>query len=399
MTPEQREALDLQASGLTRAQIGEKLGITASGVKARLERARESMRADPSISDAAAAGGIEDVSVLSHFWKIVKDENGNGYSLFVKNDQSRISLSDMVRDGIKAALETPPTFEPRPQAGGDHLLVVDLADLHFLKLCRSTETGYEYNSEVAAHRVIEGTKRLLQSAKGFGVGRILFVLGNDLLHVDGAKNTTTSGTPQDTSDQIFGGYRAAMAALRHAIEACAEVADVDLVHCMSNHDWVTGWALAQSLGAVFENHPNVHSSAYSLSEIHRKYYRYGANLFGLTHGDGAKEEKLYGLMVKEARQHISECQNLYWMLHHVHHKIRARRGVDVFQSEKDHTGMTAHVFGSAQPEGGHVNIEYVRSPSPPDGWHDRNGFVNRQGVECFLFHGHDGQRARFTEWF
>lgn len=68
-------------------------------------------------------------------------------------------------------------------------------------------------------------------------------------------------------------------------------------------------------------------------------------------------------------------------------------------SEKDLIGMTAlHISpdpaGSRAPE-----IEYVRSPSPPDGCHDRNGYVNRQAVECFLHHPHDGQVGRFTEWF
>ena len=104
-------------------------------------------------------------------------------------------------------------------------------------------------------------------------------------------------------------------------------------------------------------------------------------------------------MVKEARTHISECSNLYWICHHVHHKKRTRRGVDVFMTEKDHNGMTAHHFGSHAPEATPLNVEYVRSPSPPDGWHDRNGYSNRQAVEAFVFHPHDGQKVRLTEWF
>jgi len=105
-------------------------------------------------------------------------------------------------------------------------------------------------------------------------------------------------------------------------------------------------------------------------------------------------------MVTEARQHISECINRYWLLHHVHHKDRKTRdGNKPFLREKDHNGMTAIISGNGFIEGEALNIEYVRSPSPPCGWHDRNGYVNRQGVECFLFHPYDGQKARFTEWF
>lgn len=365
----------------------------------RLERAKQAGR---EVLEAATAGAVENVESLSHFWKIAKDEDGNGYSLFIKNPVSgdTHSLSDMVHDAISRALaDGPPEYEGRPPKGGDNLLVIDLSDVHFLKLAVATETGYEYNREVARRRVREGVKSLLDMARPFKAGRVLFVLGNDILHTDTPRNTTTSGTPQDTDGTIFQGFRDAFSAMVGAIEEAAKVAKVDLLHVPSNHDWLTGWCLSQCLAAFFKDHPSVNATDYSLSEMHRKYYRHGNNLLGLSHGDGAKEEKLYSLMVTEARQHISECSNLYWILHHVHHKQRSRRGVDVFTTEKDHIGMTAHHFGAHSPEGSHINVEYVRSPSPPDGWHDRNGFVNRQAVECFIFHPFDGQKVRLTEWF
>ncbi len=352
------------------------------------------------VLEAAAAGAISDPDNLSHFWKIVKDADGNGYSLFVKNPRGGDRpFSDVIREAVEEAREAAPEGPPRPATAGEHLLVIDLADVHIGKLSVRTETGYEYKREIARHRVIEGTRALLNLAKPMGIKRILFVLGNDILHIDDSRGLTTSGTPQDTDGSIFEMWKDARLCLIDAIRMCQDVADVDLIHCMSNHDWKMGWALSQAIGAFFYHYPAVKASDYNLSEAHRKYYRFGNNLFGLTHGDGAKEEKLYGLMVSEARQHISECKNLYWLLHDKHHKMRRRRGVDVFQTEKDHNGMTTIVSGAVYPEGQSVNIEYVRSPSPPDGWHDRNGYVNRQGVEAFVFHPHDGQKARFTEWF
>lgn len=375
------------------------LQLDESTFRNRVNKARAAGRAS---LEAACAGGIDSVENLAHFWKIAKDEEGNGYSLFVKNPVSgeKTDISEIVQNAISQALEEGrPEYEVRPDSSGKNLLVIDLSDVHFLKLCVASETGYTYNREVARHRVIEGTKSLLRLSKPFDVGRILFVLGNDILHTDGPRNTTTSGTPQDTDGSIFQGFSDAQSAMVGAIEEAAKIAEVDLLHVPSNHDWVLGWALSQCLAAWFKDHPAVNASDYSMSEVHRKYYRYGGNLIGLSHGDGAKEEKLYALMVSEARAHISECQNLYWILHHIHHKDRKRRGVDVFLTEKDHTGMTAHHFGSNTPEGAHANIEYVRSPSAPDGWHHRNGYINRQAVECFVFDPQDGQKVRLTEWF
>jgi hypothetical protein len=383
------------------------LGIARNTLQNRLRRAAERQLADdfePEIMEAAKAGGISDPANLSHFWKIVKDESGNGYSLFVKNPNGgERPFTEVIHEAIEeAAAASAPEYEPRQTEiprEAENLLVIDLADVHFGKLCVRTEAGFEYRRDIARHRVIEGTKALLRLAKPMGIARILFVLGNDILHVDDSRSNTTAGTNQDTEGSIFQMWKDAELAIVDAIKICHDVADVDLVHCMSNHDWKMGWALSQCVAAYFRQWPTVNASPYNLSEAHRKYYRFGSNLFGLTHGDGAKEEGLYGLMVKEARQHIGECRNLFWLLHHVHHKIRRRRGVDVFLAEKDHVGMTAIMSGAPYPEGSAINIEYVRSPSPPDGWHDRNGYVNRQGVEAFVFHPYEGQKARFTEWF
>lgn len=386
------------------SEIARRVGVDKNTVTRTLTkpqlRPRE-MGFDAEILAAAEAGNIDDPRNLSHFWKISKDENGNGYSLFIKNPNSGrdVSIFDLVREAVG---EIPPQRSQLPrrqEPSGEHLVVIDLADVHFLKLSVRSETGHEYNREIARHRVIEGTRALLRLAQPMGIGRILFVMGNDILHVDNPRSMTTSGTYQDSDGSIFQGFKDASLAIEEAIGECSKIADVDLIHCMSNHDWLMGWALSQAVAGRLRGNPRVRASEYNLSEAHRKYYRFGKNLFGLTHGDGAKEEKLYGLMVKEARDHISECLNLYWLLHHVHHKDRKTRGEFLYLREKDHNGMTAHIGGMEAGEGSHINIEYVRSPSAPDGWHDRNGYVNRQGVECFVYHPILGQRARFTEWF
>lgn len=385
------------------SKIAEDLGKSRGAVQDRIKMlARRGLLGDsPEITAAAAAGGIEDPRNLSHFWKIVKGEDGNGYSLFVKNPKSGqdIRIEELVRETILATPTSLVSLPPREDPVGEHLLVIDLADVHFLKLCVQSETGHVYNREVARHRVIEGTKSLLRMAKPWGIGRILYVMGNDILHVDGPRTSTTSGTYQDSDGTIFEGFMDAGDALETSINEASGVADVDLIHCMSNHDWLMGWALTQAVAGRLRTNPRVRATKYNISERHRKYYRFERNLFGLTHGDGAKEEKLYGVMVKEAREHISDCLNLYWLLHHVHHKIRKTRGEIEFLREKDHNGMTALISGLPMIEGANLNIEYVRSPSPPDGWHDRNAYVNRQAVECFIYHPTIGQRARFTEWF
>ena len=347
--------------------------------------------------------GIMDVEgttlVPKNLWKRNVDADGNKYTVhFQPAGQEAEDIKDIIQNAIAESYSVKrPKFEARKKAApGNKLLVVDLADVHFNKLCVKSETGYSYSMDVARHRVIEGVKALLAKAKHSGVGRILFVLGNDILHTDNAKGTTTSGTPQDTDGTPFEAYRVAKQASIEAIKLCAKVADVDLVHCMSNHDWLLGWTLSQSIAEHFSEHPNVNATEYNISEAHRKYYRYEDNLILVTHGDGAKEADLLALMLKEAGSHVSACPNRYVLQHHFHHKIAKRGKVT---TEKDHIAMTSIQSGQGGNDEHRFNIEYVRSPSPPDGWHDRNGYVNRQAVECFLYDPSLGQDTRFTEWF
>jgi len=289
--------------------------------------------------------------------------------------------------------------KPLHHQSTDCLLVMDMADVHIGKLSVKDETGYSYSRDAAVDRMLRGVQALLQKAKGHRVSRVLFVLGNDILHVDNAKNQTTNGTAQDTHGSVHDMYRDAQSAYIAAIELCADDCIVDLIFCPSNHDKILGWALANSIGAWFRDHPNVNSNEYTLSERHRKYYRYEANLIGLSHGDGAREGDLYPLMMTEARSHVSEAPFRYWYLHHLHHKIRKASGIMSHDREKDHIGLTVIKSGIPSQIGDNVQIEYVRSPSPPDSWHDKNGYTSRQAVECFIHDPHEGQNARFTHWF
>ena len=388
----------------SKAAAAKALGMRSSTFHSRYKRA---VQAGLHLSDGARAmmqlsglGGAE----INGGWVAVLDDTGqkigNNRWTAPKSDEETNQFLDMIRGAITDLRdETFPAYDTRPAPDGDCLLIIDLADVHVGKLCVETETGHTYSREIAIQRMVEGTRELIRKASGSGVGRILFVLGNDVLHVDNARSTTTSGTYQDTAGSVHQMYRDAFAGYVKCIELARLTAPVDLIFCPSNHDWLMGWCIAQQVGAWFRNAPDVTATEYNLSEMHRKYYRFESNLIGMTHGDGAKEADLYPLMMTEARAHVSDCLHRYWYLHHVHHKTRKAVGVTTHKREKDHIGMTMMHNAARSMEGDNIQIEHVRSPSPPDSWHHRNGYINRQAVECFVHHPHDGQDGRFTVWF
>lgn len=251
-----------------------------------------------------------------------------------------------------------------------HLLVIDPADLHIGKLCSAFEVGEEYNSQIAVKRALEGVNGILDKVSGIFIDKILFVIGNDILHIDNPKRTTTSGTPQDTDGMWFDNYLTAKQLYVDIIEKLICVANVDVVYNPSNHDYTNGFFLAQLIETHFKDCDNV---KFDCNIAHRKYYTYGNNLIGTTHGDGAKQADLPMLMAHESKDWVN-CKHRYIYIHHFHHKI-----------SKDYMG---------------VCVEALRSPSGTDSWHHRNGYEHApKAVEGFVHHPLHGQIMRITHLF
>lgn len=396
LTQEQmQEALTAyERNGNSQTAAAQELGLNRSTFKNRLVQARKAQFITPEMGDKCRDFGISPEHLRGGWFK--DKEASLRFSI---PDEEHVSFEEMFSGALAdKKADMPISFPPKPITSGENLLVVDLADVHVGKLCVGSETGFEYSREIARHRVIEGTKGLLEKSSVHGVKHVLFVTGNDILHVDDPRGHTTSGTPQDTHGTLDQMYSDAKACLIESIDLCAQLAPVDVLHCPSNHDWQNGWALAQTVQAWYRNSKSVNVTDYNVSKIHRKYFRFGGNLIGASHGDGAKEAELAQLMLVEAREHIAECEFTYWYLHHFHHNIR-KGGMNKIQRLKEYTAMTVINSGAGRIAGDGPEIEYVHSPSAPDGWHHRNGYINRQGVDCFLHSPEMGRFASFTEWF
>ena len=259
----------------------------------------------------------------------------------------------------------------------NHLLVINPADIHIGKYANHIETGDGYNVEIACERVLEGLQGLIDKSKGFEVDRVLFCVGNDILHIDNVYNTTTAGTNQDVDGKWWEHFEIALALYVKCVEILREIAPVDVVHSMSNHDYQSGFHLAHALKSWFRNDSEV---TFDISVAHRKYYQYGKNLIGLEHGDGAKMANLPLTMAQEQPLLWSETTHRYWYLHHLHHKVKHK-----WLDAKDFIGVT---------------VEYMRSPSGTDSWHSRKGYVGvPRAVEGFLHQKDSGQVARLVHYF
>ena len=214
-------------------------------------------------------------------------------------------IEDTFEPILEELREYSPTFTPikRKPLYDPHCLVIDPSDIHVGKLASLEETGQSYDIQKAVSQVDEGLDGLLSKASGFPIDKIFFIIGNDILHIDSTKRTTTSGTPQDTSGMWNQAFTAAKHMYVRAIEKMVPIADVHVIFNPSNHDYMSGWMLAQTLEA---------------------YFRLSKNITGVT-------------------------------------------------------------------------VEYLRTPSPADSWHHRNGYIGaKKAVELFVHSKSHGQVARIT---
>ena len=319
--------------------------------------------------------GIDKKDVLSvkHWQNMGGDLR---FSIVTKEDYglSEQKIFDEVNNFIEGYS---PDYEKIKRKKGNHLLVINPADIHIGKYASALETGEEYDCETAVMRVLEGVQGLIKKAEGFDIDKVLFCIGNDILHTDNVMSSTTKGTFQDTDGKWWEHYEIALMLYVKCVEMLREIAPVDVLHSMSNHDYQSGFHLAHTLKSWFRKADDV---KFDVSVSARKYYQYGKNLIGLEHGDGAKMDKLPLLMANEKPKEWSETTHRYWYLHHLHHKIKHK-----YLDTKDYIGVT---------------IEYMRSPSSSDSWHSAKGFCGvPRACEAFIHDKESGQVARLTHYF
>jgi hypothetical protein len=307
------------------------------------------------------------IDSVGHYWY-----KGEHFSIHVKKEQEE-QLDSVVRSLIADMKSHAPKYPAikYKKKKEEHLLVIDPADVHLGKLCSAYETGDEYNIDIAKKRIISGVEGIIQKASGWDIDRILFISGNDKLHVDTPKNTTTSGTHQDTHLMWYDAFRFGVKMEVELLEYLLNIAPVHFQYDPSNHDYTNGFFMAQAIEAWFNRCEGI---TFDASIAHRKYFRYGLNLIASTHGDGAKEQDLPLLMAHEAAKDWHECRHRYVYTHHIHHK-----------KSKDYMS---------------VCVESMRSPSGTDSWHHRNGYQHApKAIEGFIHHKEHGQIARLTHLF
>lgn len=255
-----------------------------------------------------------------------------------------------------------------------HLLEIAIPDLHLGKYAKASETGEDYNVEIACEIFRKALNDLVtQAVKSYPIERIIFPIGNDFLTADTSSNTTTRGTAQDVSGNFENHFRTGIRLLREAVETMRTVAPIEVIIVPGNHDTHAVLAIGELLDAIYENCREI--TVHNDHTQPRKYISYGDILLGFAHGHNEKANSLPMLMAFEAADAWGRSRHREIHVGHLHHT------------------RDTHYLGSNEADG--VLIRVIPSLSASDRWHASKGYRSQRAALAFVYHPADGQRAIF----
>lgn len=280
------------------------------------------------------------------------------------------SLKAALAGGVPA-VKVPP-LKPRRASAESLAVVISPTDLHYGKAAWRDETGEGFDRETCAKRLMASAEIALGRVERLGrVDQIVIGAGSDWFHIDSERGgaSTTAGTPQHTDGSWARIFLEGAELAAQYVARLAALAPVRVVQMAGNHDKHGSLALTAWLQQRFREIPD--RVEVTLSPHPRQYLTYGQNLIGITHGDGAPEEKLPMLMATESPENWARCPQRTWITGH------------------RHTDRRNESFG--------VQIVGLPSLAGTDAWHVGKGYVgNRKNLKALAFSPSEGLIAEIS---
>jgi hypothetical protein len=293
-------------------------------------------------------------------------------------DLLRQVASDLL-DDVRAHAPQYGPVERRLSLGDGDPVLFELAvfDPHFGMLAWREEVGADYDSKIAADDYALAIQHLLGFATLYPTERILYIVGNDLLHVDstvvGGKGNnrggaTTAGTMQDVDSRLSKMFTRARQAVISGIDQARLVAPVDVLVVPGNHDSQQMYRMGEVLSAWYRNDPEVRV-IYGPNK--RKYYGFGANAFLFTHGEEYRRQRDSLPLIM-----ATECPAELWV-GSTHREIHTGH---------NHIGMGGKYLPTSElNETRSIRTRSLPALTPEDAWHHEEGYAHRRTATGLAF--------------
>jgi len=283
------------------------------------------------------------------------------------------------KDALKTMVDSAKSFSPKypkikyQKYSDGCMYEIDIPDIHLGRVSWAEETGKDYDVTIASEAAHSVLDQLIMNAQNYNINKILLPFGNDFFNTDNQRGTTTQGTPQQEETIWQRTFKQGRELAVSLIDKCSVVAPVDVVIVHGNHDTERSLYLGEALECWYHNNPNVKIDNRAVT---RKYYDYGKNLIGLTHGQTPKANNLPLIMAVEEPEKWANSKFREWHIGHYHSKA------NIIHSTKEGIGIVVRV---------------LRSLAVADAWTFNHGFVGAiRAGESFLWHPNNGMIAQFT---
>lgn len=345
---EQIEAARLKADGLTRAQIAERMGLSARQVKSRLAAASR----DPAIQGAmdAIGSGMEPSTV----W--VKTD---GYSVMLRpQTEARDVIAD-IADAFDNVRPADPVSAPT-SVMDDLLTIYPLFDVHFGMLSWGDETGEDYDTSLVSHDMniaMNKTAALTPDSH-----TALLLIGGDFFHADdGNAETPASKHKLDVDGRHDRVIDLGVNLLANAVDMLLHKhKEVRIKVLRGNHDENAHRILRVAMSQRYRNEPRVIVDSGKADLFHMAW---GVGLIAAHHGDRSKPERL-ALEIADTCPEWSTTSQRYVFTGHVHH--------------------------AQVKDMGAIQWESLRAFCPRDAYAAGHHYSSRRQMQSITFHREDG---------
>lgn len=236
------------------------------------------------------------------------------------------------------------------------------SDLHFGRKTWGKETskGSDYDIKIASSLFTQGIDSILEQVPKDRIEKIILPIGGDFFNAEGLRETTTRGIEQYQDSRWQKIFLEGCGLVAANIEKLLEIAPVQVIPIIGNHDCESLQHLGFYLKAWFRK-----NNRFTIDDKHteRKYIQYGSNLIGFYHGHNIKHEQLPIIMANDCPEEWAKTKSRIFITGHYHH-----------QQVKEYKG---------------VIIKVLPSLVPPDQWHDSHGFIGNIRAGEGLLHNRD----------
>ena len=286
--------------------------------------------------------------------------------------RNRLVVDGFIEDAKKFS-PTYPKIRYKKDKNGSRF-ELGLPDLQLGRLVAVESTGNELSPEIQIQKADLVVDELIGYASNFSISRTIFPVGNDFFNSNTAEMMTAHGTPQEDDVRWQRTFKLGCDFLIRTIDKLLALAPVDIVVIPGNHDEERVFYLGEYLLAWYHKNSNV---TVDNRPIKRKYYSFGKNLIGFTHGYFEKNGRLDSLMAYEAPQLWANSEHREWHLGDKHHKVDMVLKADEFANG--------------------VTVRILRSLATPSVWEFDKGLVgSRKAAEAFIWDINNGVIAQFT---